>query len=123
MTDDDRLKRALDLHTELTKQLLTLSTGILAVTVTFAKDILGALPLWATAPLLLAWVIYLASIWYGVETLRAAITNLDPSVGGKVTPTDPAIVAHSKRQIETFLAALALTISFGCLAWWTKFTP
>ena len=68
-TDDaKRYADALSYLSEKTKQLITLATGILAVTITFAKEVLRGLPAaWIALPLLFGWLLYLASIHFGVE--------------------------------------------------------
>ncbi|HEX8737751.1 MAG TPA: hypothetical protein VF721_20630, partial [Pyrinomonadaceae bacterium] len=66
---NERTQKAFDFYADSTKQLITLSTAIIAVTITFAKDILVTLPYFAKLSLMLALVGYLVSVWYGLGTL------------------------------------------------------
>jgi hypothetical protein len=94
---------------DLTKQLLTLASGIIALTITFLKDVAaengGAAQGWIQA----AWVAYLISISFGVLTLMSLTDNIakDKSIHEKET----RIVAGV--QIVSFAIALLLTVIFG----------
>lgn len=64
---DDQLKKAFDFAADLAKQLITLATGIITITITFAKDFLpqtpnAAVKHWA----IYAWVALLASVVCGL---------------------------------------------------------
>ena len=57
---------------EVAKQLITLSTGILALTVTFTKDIFKRSPSFVARGVLVAsWACYLSAIWYGTQHIQA----------------------------------------------------
>lgn len=75
---NERTKKAFDFYADSTKQLITLSTAIIAVTITFAKDVLGALPGFAKLPLMIALIGYLVSVWYGLGTLLSLTGELQP---------------------------------------------
>jgi len=65
-----RLK-AFDLAAESTKELIGLSTGILALTATFSKDVLGGSVGNISKALLVAgWIMFLASIICGILVLQ-----------------------------------------------------
>lgn len=75
-----------DSANELAKQLITLATGILALSITFIKDVLknnGTVVKW---PLRAAWFIYLFSIFFGMWTMMA-ITGSIFSVVSNSTST------------------------------------
>ena len=102
---------------ELVKQLITLASGILALSITFTKDVLKAIPK-STMLLKLSWLIYLLSICFGIWAMMAftgmvfevAIQGVTDSVksdkyGSSVVP----LLA----QIISFVVATALLIAFG----------
>ena len=85
-TPDDRSKKAFDIATEAVKQVITLSTGVLALTITFSKDLLPSTTSHDTKLILVAaWVFYLLAIVSGVATLQLITgeisTEDSPSVG------------------------------------------
>jgi hypothetical protein len=60
-----------DSANELAKQLITLATGILALSITFLKDILKNNSQVITWPLKSAWISYLLSICFGIWMMMA----------------------------------------------------
>lgn len=64
-------EKAFDFAAEVTKQLITLATGIITITLTFSDDIVGdsshVNPLW----ILWSWIAFLISICFGILTLMA----------------------------------------------------
>ena len=71
---DIRLQKTFDYAIDLTKQLLTLGTAVIAVTVTIGKDIQTG----RHGLLLIALVGYLISIICGILTLYALMTEFAP---------------------------------------------
>ena len=114
MDENERIKKAFDFSADLTKQLITLATGIITITITFSHDFVKN-P--AAAPKDLAytaWYFFLASIFFGVLTLSALTGNLD----SKDKSTEPTIfkaniVIFSVPQFLTFFAGLFYTILFA----------
>jgi hypothetical protein len=71
-------KKAFDFAADTTKQLITISTAIITLTVTFSKDILGGAEN-ITKPLLIwTWVAFICSIIFGVVTLMTLTGTLQP---------------------------------------------
>ena|ERR1700682_403747 len=109
---DDRLKKAFDFSADLTKQLITLATGIITLTITFSKEFLNhnaprALVYWA-------WYCFLASVAMGIMTLSALTGNLDAKDKTKpLTIYASNIVFFSVAQFLTFGAGLVLTVLFA----------
>jgi hypothetical protein len=92
-----------------TKQLLTLASGIIALTITFLKDVVADRGASAQGWIQAAWIVYLVSIVFGVLTLMSLTDNI---------ARDRSIFAIETRivsacQIVTFTAALVLTVVFG----------
>lgn len=83
---DERTKKAFDFYADSTKQLITLSTAIIALMITFAKEILKpADSYYAKFPLMAALIVYVFSIWFGLETLLNLTGQLETFNGGDPT--------------------------------------
>ena len=75
---DDKTKKAFDFAADSTKQLITLSTGMIALTITFKKEIIrGDLTTGAKCVLSGAWFAYAMAIIFGLWTLLALTGTLD----------------------------------------------
>ncbi len=61
-------EKAFDFAQESTKQILTMSTAILTLTITFQKDIVGAAATGNRWALTSAWICFLFSILCGLST-------------------------------------------------------
>lgn len=72
----DEMKKAFDFAADLTKQLITLATGIIGLTITFTKDFLKGAPVSAHPFAFWAWYMFLASIAMGILTLSTMTGNL-----------------------------------------------
>jgi hypothetical protein len=127
---EERQKKAFDFAVDLTKQLITLATVIITLTVTFSKDIIGVVDDSNRTLLLLSWIVFIISILFGILTLMALTGNLDPipkkqpkdDTGSMPDPVAPSpnltitssnVTSTAKLQIYTFLIALALTVTYG----------
>lgn len=131
MAMEENQKKAFDFAADLTKQLITLSTAIITLTVTFSKDIVGGVNHSLLYLLIGTWATYILSILLGLSTLGALTGNLDPKskkvkgTDGKVTETPVAptltitsdnVTSTSKWQVFTFILALILTCVYGFLS-------
>jgi hypothetical protein len=127
---EENIKKAFDFYADFTKQLITLSTAIIALSVTFIKDIVGKDNLSCVFLLALIWLLYIVSIIFGIMTLQALTGNLDPmpkKKQGKIdndlvnsnqpilTINSDNVLSSSKLQIYTFIIGLILTCVFGYL--------
>jgi hypothetical protein len=74
----DQVQLGFTFAKELATQLITLSTGLLALSVAFTKDILKSIPKGREQLLKSAWGVHLASICCGVWTLMALTGTLMP---------------------------------------------
>jgi hypothetical protein len=114
MTMSDKRSKAFDFAADVAKQFITLGTGILALTITFAKDIGGGPS--RGAPLLLgvSWVLYLLSILAGVWTLMALTGELEP-IGSAESPSirRSNVVTPAFAQIASFVVATGLVIAYA----------
>jgi hypothetical protein len=112
---DDRRGKAFDFAQEATKQVVTLATAIIALTVTFVNDIAGE---GAVIELLyVAWGFYLVSVACGLATLLMLAGNLErPHQGDTPSIYAPNTKGAARVQIATFVVALGLTLIFGATA-------
>jgi hypothetical protein len=103
--------------TDLAKQLITLATGSLALSVTFTKDIIRSNAPVVTWPLKIAWVSWLASVCFGIWTMMA-VTGMIFKIGETAEASKPVTYAANVSipallQILTFLLGIALLILHG----------
>jgi hypothetical protein len=112
---DERCKAAFESARDTAKQLIVLSTGVLALTVTFAKDFLKNV---AEDKMLVhaAWYVLLVSCAAGVWVLLAVTGTLGSRKRSSVSHTDvyePNISAPAVIQVLTFGFGLLLAVIFG----------
>jgi hypothetical protein len=113
---DPRNDKAFAFAQESTKQLLTLSTAVLALTLTFLKDVADkSAPKWIIS---VGWIGYVLSIVFGILTLMALAGNMEGEGGDS---SQPSIYAGNIRllaglQVLTFIGALGFTVWFGIKA-------
>jgi len=112
---DDQLKLAFQFASELTKQLITLATGILALSVTFTKDILKSVPARGRYALFISWILFLLSIIAGIITLAALTGSLAP-LRGPSRGLGSNVRIPSGIQIITFVLGTILLALYGYLA-------
>ena len=125
--DLEGFKSAIDLS----KQLITLSTGILAISITFIKDIVKDNKAVAGWVLWISWGLYFLSIFLGIGSVMALTGALfqyrcNPEIvqcredfsaviasGGKIPLYPENVETFSQLQICTFLLATIILIIFG----------
>jgi hypothetical protein len=122
---EERTKKAFDFANEAIKQLIALSTAVLAITITFAKDVVG--PTHAAPPFVLmaAWLMYLISIIFGVATMLSVVAILHPKTDPVETGYRPnlwseSITSKSKFQILFFILGTIGIVVFGAWSAWPK---
>jgi len=112
----DAEKTAFEAARDSTKQVLAISTGIIALTITFAKDFIGsgAPGRWLA---LVAWFLFLASSFFGLWALNAltgSAGQLKPETWLSIRSTN--IKRPARWQVLTFIPALLLTVVYGTVA-------
>lgn len=120
---DEQERLAFDFARDTTKQLITLSTAIITISVTFSKDIFGNPDLFTKGLLVAVLLVFLLSVVFGVWTLQALTGSLGAASGRTDKEQDDTasapsiygsnITKPSFWQIFTFVAALGLTVCFG----------
>lgn len=111
---DEQTKAAFSYATEVVKHLLTLATGVVALTITFTKD-LNAKPTSAQVWLMeSSWALLLLSIIFGLATMMALTGTI-----AKTTPLSASSIYGSNvripmgLQLLTFVLGMALAIGYG----------
>jgi|ERR1051325_6470573 hypothetical protein len=113
----DLLEKSFEYAAETTKQVLTLSSGIIAVTVTFTHDITE--PGSRATPLIAgAWLCFAIALFLGVLSFMAMTGLISRAVRYK---TQPDLYARNLRifaslQIAVFAIGIAMTVTFGVVA-------
>jgi|SRR5688572_3384646 len=112
----DRIDKAFDFCADTCKQLITLATGVIAVTATFSTDFVQNVASPEKHLALYAWLAYLASIFCGVWTMLALTGTLQPM--HQRDGAEPSINGWNVRlpallQILAFLIAVGFTITFA----------
>jgi hypothetical protein len=110
-----RVEKAFDLAVETTKQLIALSTAVIALTITFLTDVVETASESATWFLRAAWLLYLLSILAGIATLSALTGVLGTTKDNDNVPDiySPGIKWAALAQVASFVLAMALTLAFG----------
>lgn len=109
---DERLAKAFDFSQDSAKQLITLSTGVLALTITFYKDFAPQAGAGSKTTMTIGWLFFVLSITCGVAHLFALTGALAP----KLEPDDalklhwPIADLTLGSQQVTFVIALTLTV-------------
>ena len=114
---DDQIKAAFASATETVKNTLTLSTGVLTVSITFFKDINKSptnLQVWILES---SWVALFLAVVAGVATLMAITGTLARSSTLKAdTIYQNNIRVPMTATIASFLAGIGLTAIYGMLS-------
>ena len=111
-------ERAFDTVTEITKQVLALAAGIIALTITFFKDFAPNAARASRVLIAVGWLFYVVSILAGCMTLMASAGVQQKAATEK---QDADINAGNLRmlgvvQLIAFLIAIILTVVAGITA-------
>ncbi|HJP66754.1 MAG TPA: hypothetical protein VKA30_10680 [Actinomycetota bacterium] len=116
---------AFESYRDMTKQAVTLATGVLALTVTFVKDVVKEVTALERGVLLIGWLALVLSVVFGVLTLMAisgalhCIENEDSQPCAEL-PKPITIYASNVRtqsaiQLVLFGLGILILILFGLL--------
>ena len=113
---NDRVKAAFVSASDLAKQLLTLSTGVLGITVTFSKDLIERLTETGRWRLEIAWILLACSLLAGIWALMA----LTGALGNRTSVSDsdlkvyrPSIQIPFVLQVALFVVGLGFLVYAG----------
>lgn len=108
--------KAFEFAADLVKHLITLSTGMIGLTITFSKDVVRSIPEGRPVRFLqYSWVINGISVIFGAWTLMA-LTGTLGAEGSTPSISGPNVRFPAGMQVVTFLAGLGLTITYGFLS-------
>jgi len=114
---NDAAAKAFDFAQDVTKQVLTLATAIIALTITFFKDFAGHSTYTVKVVMGASWIAYLVSVVLGLWTLMALTGTLEP-----LRPADARLSIQGTNvrlpallQVMSFLVALILSVCAGIL--------
>lgn len=108
--DASRLK-SFEFAQETAKQLITLGTGIIVLSIAFLADVAEDSSPKGIGFLQVAWLLFLASIPFGILTLMSLTGNIARAADIYA----PNIKVLAGCQIILFFAALVLTVVFGVI--------
>lgn len=113
----EQTKQAFASAADWSKQILTLSTAIVTLTVTFSKDVFSDVASWEKLVLWLAWTAFLVAILAGILMLGALTGALASSkVPLPTTVNNSALMLFSRAQLGAFAAGVFLIVVFGFAA-------
>jgi hypothetical protein len=105
--------KAFSFAQDLVKQVITLSSGIITISIAFNKDFVGpGAPHGAKILLAISWLFYILAVIFGVLTLMAltgSLSNNETTISGSNMRLPAGI------HISSFIVGLGLTIAAG---WW-----
>ena len=115
MSEADPFK-AFDFAREVVTQLIALSTGTIALTITFLKDFLGSSSRRVRRLAMISWGAFFVSLMSGMWSLLALTGNLEP-VGGPpiLSIRGSNVVLPAALQVLTFLLGTFLTIIYAAV--------
>lgn len=110
--DMDPIQLGFTFAKEVATQLITLSTGILALSATFTKDILKTIPTGKERMLHAAWAVHIVSVVFGVWSLLAITGTLMPLDGIRSNPLQLGsnVRMPALGQILSFLVGTAMLV-------------
>lgn len=114
---NDATAKAFDFAQDVTKQVLTLATAIIALTITFFKDFAGHATYSAEVVMGSSWIAYLVSVILGLWTLMALTGTLQPlrSATIELSIQGMNVRLPALLQLLSFLVALILSVCAGIL--------
>lgn len=113
---DPRLQKTFDYAIDVTKQLLTLASAVLALTLTVAK----AAPNGTRGLMLAGWAAFLLSVIFGIVSLYALMREFAPrSDGGDAAPSIGSLRVRGPLllQIVTFAFGAVFVVAYAYSVW------
>ena len=113
--DDEALQRkSFDFAQELVKQIITLSSGITAITITFFKDFAGSdAPVAARTLMSVSWIFYVLAVGFGILAMMALTGSLSRA---QLDINQRNMTTPAALQFLSFLIGLILTVAAGVWA-------
>lgn len=108
--------KSFDYAQDVTKQVLTLATGVVTITLTFLKDIAKQAPSDARVLLYVGWALFALSILAGVATLLNLTGHVEKAEAKARAIYADGIRLFSFLQLLFFFLAVCCTVYFGARA-------
>ena len=105
-------EKAYDFAQELVKQIITLSSAIITVSIAFLKDFVSNAPHGARVLIAVSWIFFILAVLFGILTLGALAGSLSANKASIMESNmrGPAIV-----HVGSFIVGLILIVIAG---WW-----
>jgi hypothetical protein len=113
---DDRIAKSFDFAGDSAKQIITVSSAIVALTITFFKDFAAGASDLSRHLMMWAWGLYLLAILFGLTQLFQLTGALTSKNEDQRTPSNKNAGWSSGLQQLAFFIALVLTVCSGWLA-------
>lgn len=112
----DHNEKSFDFALSTTRQVVSLSTGFLALTITFLNGSEPAVEGTARCILITSWILFLFSIIFGVATMMAMTGNLGKSDSDN-NPSiyDSNVIIFAIFEMLSFIISVVLAVAFGIL--------
>jgi len=115
----DNIQNAFNLASDLDKQIITLSTGFLAISITFTKEVVKSVPkFFIQVFLYCAWVCYLFAICAGLITMGklTSASLIRNQASGVVTQSIDPVMPFALLEEGIFLLGVLFTLVYGISA-------
>lgn len=116
MAETTNRTKAFDYVQDVTKQVLTLATAVVTITLTFLKDLAQDAPPDARTLLYIGWVLFGLSILAGVATLLNLTGHVEKAEEQARGIYASGIRIFSSLQLAFFVLAIGCTVYFGARA-------
>lgn len=110
---DERLKLGFEFAREIATQLITLSTGFLALTITFTKELAPSGTRTARGWLYGAWALHVLSILCGVWALMALTGSLVSATDSTESTFGTPVRLPALLQVLSFVVGLVAVVIYG----------
>jgi hypothetical protein len=110
---NERTKKSFDMAADASKQLITLATGIVALTITFSKDFVRGLSTDERVWVGRAWVAFFLSVIFGVWSLLALTGSMGTRKRSRGYPT----IFRPNATVPAFLQIIAFLVGMGITIW------
>jgi vacuolar-type H+-ATPase subunit I/STV1 len=110
-------KKAFDFAQESTKLVITLATGVVALSITFMTDFARTASLAARIVMAVSWLFYIVSIICGVLTMYTLTGKLTSQRPDELpSPRGGSIIVWAGGQLLAFVGGIVVTVVAGVIA-------
>jgi len=112
----DFKEKSFDYANDSIKLIISLATGVLALTVTFLKDVVGQKTIHSKGLLISSWFLLLLTILFGIWTnlaITGTLNEMGRNIGSKKTIMNSNIRIPSGLTLLSFIGGIFLIIVFS----------